>query len=90
MAVKQNAFGIQYPLAAQKVYKSIYVDDGLTGAESIPEAIHLQKQLQELFYKGLRKRNSNEPEVLNHLPAEMKKSQSTQTITQDDQYTKTL
>ena len=95
MAVRQNAmdFGIQYPLAAQKVYEAFYVDDGLTGADSIPEAIHLQKQLQELFQKGgfiLRKWNSNEPEVLNHLPAELKESQSTQTIAEDDQYTKTL
>ena len=77
MAVRQNAmdFGIQYPLAAQKVYEAFYVDDGLTGADSIPEAIHLQKQLQELFHKGgfiLRKWNSNEPEVLNHLPDELK------------------
>ena len=54
MAVRQNAmeFGIQYPLAAQKVYEAFYVDHGLTGADSIPEAIHLQKQLQELFHKG--------------------------------------
>ena len=81
MAVKQNAmdFALQYPLATQKVYKASYVDDGLTGANSIPEAIHLQKQLQELFHKGrfvLRKWNSNEPEILNHLPAELKESQS--------------
>ena len=65
----------------------------LTGADSIPEAIHVQRQLQELFHKGgfvLRKWNSNEPEVLNHLPAELKESQSTQTIAEDDQYTKTL
>ena len=95
MAVRQNAmdFGIQYPPPAQKVYEPFYVDDGLTGADSIPEAIHLQKQLQELFHKGgfvLRKWNSNEPEVLNHLTAELKESQSTQTIAEDDQYTKTL
>ena len=95
MAVRQNAmdFGTQYPLAAQKVYKAFYVNDRLTGADSIPEAIHLQRQLKKLFYKGgfvLRKWNSNEPEVLNHLPAELKESQFTQTIAEDDQYTKTL
>ena len=95
MAVKQNAtdFTLQYPLATQKVYKASYVDDGLTGANSIPEAIHLQKQLQELFHKGgfvLRKWNNNEPEILNHLPAELKESQSIQTIAKEDNYTKTL
>ena len=95
MAVRQNAmdFGIQYPLAAQKLYKAFYVDDGLIGADSIPETIHLQKQLQELFHMGgfvLRIWNSNEPKILNRLPAELKKLQSTQTIAEDDQYTKTL
>ena len=45
MAVKQNAmdFTLQYPLATQKVYKAFYVDNSLTGAESITEAIHLTK-----------------------------------------------
>ena len=94
MAVKQNAmdFALQYPLATQKVYEAFYVEDGLTGADSITEAIHLQKQLQELFHKGgfvLRKWNSNEPEVLNHIPAELKELQSVQTIP-EDHYTKTL
>ena len=67
-------------------------DDGLTGADSIPEAIHLQKQLQELFHKGgfvLRKWNSNELKVYNHIPAQLKEPQSIQTIADDDQYTKT-
>ena len=94
MAVKQNTmdFALQYPLATQKVYEAFYVDDGLTGADSITEASHLQKQLQELFHNGgivLRKWNSNEPEVLNHLPAELKESQSVRTIA-EDHYTKTL
>ena len=31
---------------------SFYVDDGLTGADSVPEAIELQRQLQDLFNKG--------------------------------------
>ena len=51
MAVKQNAmdFTLQYPLAAQKVYEAFYVDDGLTGADSITEAIHLQKNYKNYF-----------------------------------------
>ena len=45
MAVKQNAidYAMQYPLAAKKVNTSFYVDDGLTGANSIQEAIELQQ-----------------------------------------------
>ena len=48
MSIKQNALdhGSKYPLAARAVNESFYVDDGLTGADSIDEAIELQKQLQ--------------------------------------------
>ncbi len=95
MAVKQNAldFALQYPIATQKVHEAFYVDDGLTGADTIPEAIDLQGQLQESFFKGgftLRKWNSNKSVILDHLPTELKESQSIQTIAEDDQYTKTL
>jgi len=68
MAVKQNAEDHvhEFPLAAKAVGESFYVDDGLVGADSVTEAIILQKQLQELFSCGkllLRKWNSNHPEV---------------------------
>ena len=33
----------------RRVNESFYVDDGLTGADTIEEAIELQKQLQDLF-----------------------------------------
>ena len=54
MAVKQNALdhAMEYPLAANSVNTSFYVDDGLTGADSIQDAIELQRQLQDLFAKG--------------------------------------
>ena len=44
MALKQNAINhaIEYPLAAQAVERSFYVDDCLTGANSKEEAIELQ------------------------------------------------
>ena len=50
MSVKQNArdFSAHYPLAAQTVEKSFYVDDCLTGVDTVQEAIELQRQLQEL------------------------------------------
>ena len=95
MALKQNAmdFSLQYPMAVQRVYEAFYVDDGLTGADSIPETIHLQRQLQELFERGgftLRKWNSNNSEILDHLPTDLKEKQPIQTIAEEDQYTKTL
>ena len=69
MAVKQNAldYAVSYPLAARAVEKNFYVDDGLTGASSISEAITLHKELQELFAQAeflLRKWNSSSPQVL--------------------------
>ena len=44
MSLQQNAedLAIEYPLAAKAVYSSFYVDDGLTGADSVEGAITLQ------------------------------------------------
>ena len=50
-AVKQNAIEHQntHAAAAAVVLYSFYVDDGLAGEDSVPEAATLQKELQELF-----------------------------------------
>ena len=95
MALKQNAINhaTQYPLAAQAVEKSFYVDDCLTGADTKEEAIKLQTQLQDLFSCGdflLRKWNSSEPAVLDHLSSELKVAQPTKLMPDQDNYTKTL
>ncbi len=79
MAVKQNAldFALEYPQAAEVVKKCFYVD-GLTGADSVQEAIKLQGQLQDLFSKGgflIRKWNSSDPSVLRHLSPDLKERQ---------------
>ena len=95
MSVKQNArdFSARYPLAAQAVEKSFYVDDCLTGADTVQDAIKLQEQLQELFHKGgflLRKWNTSESTVLQHLSPNLKSSQSIQLLQDTTEYTKTL
>ena len=69
MAVKQNAtdFKAKYPLAAEAVDKSIYVDDCLTGADTFEEAIQLQAELQDFFNEAnllLRKWNSSDTRAL--------------------------
>ena len=72
---------------------SFYVDDGLTGADSVEEAVELQKQLQDLFSQGgflLRKWNSNDPIILQHVAPELKETQVMHTITETETYTKTL
>ncbi len=70
------------------------MDDGLTGADSVDEAIELQKQLQELFLKGgsclLRKWSSSNPIVLEQLPPELKDTPSSHSIPDPSESTKTL
>ena len=95
MSVKQNAldFAMEYPLAVKAVEESFYVDDGLTGADSVDGAIKLQGELQDLFERGgflLRKWNSNNPDVLQHISPELRDSKSTQDISDSGGYTKTL
>ena len=77
MAVKQNAldFAMEHPQAAEVVKKSFYVDNSLTEADSVQEAIELQGQLQDLYAKGgflFRKWNSSNPSVLQHLSTDLK------------------
>ena len=53
---------------------SFYVDDGLTGANSVLEAVTFQKELQELFTQGrllLCKWRSNKSAALRHLPSHL-------------------
>ena len=75
MAVRQNARDLahEYPLAAETVERSFYVDDCLSGADDIKTVITLQRQLQDLFSSGgflLRKWNSSEASVLRDIPSE--------------------
>ena len=95
MSLKQNAldFAIEYPQAKKAVEESFYVDDGLTGADSIQDAIKLQQQLQALFTKGgflLRKWNSSELAVMKLIPDDLKDVNPTHQLPDTDHYTKTL
>ena len=96
MAVKQNAedYTMDYPLAAKVVEEAFYVDDCLTGADSVQEGLKLRRQLQELFAKAgftLRKWNSSNPQILRDVPPELRDEQTSLTITeQSDVYSKTL
>ena len=95
MAVKRNAidYSHEYPMAAEVVQKSFYVDDCLTGAIDSKLALTLQRQLTELFARGgfvLRKWNSNDPSVLEKIPVELRDSCGVHTFPEDSQYSKTL
>ena len=96
MTVKQNAedHQIAFPMAAEVVKRSFYVDDCLTGAESREEGVELCRQLRELFAKGdfiLRKWNSSSPDVLKDVPSSLRDDHNSLTISdQDCIYTKTF
>ena len=95
MAVKQNAsdHALEYPLAAKAVDDNFYVDDGLSGADTVAEAVTLQNQLQQLFGKAdflLRKWNSSSPEVLEQIPSDLRDVQDVSSIPDGQEYSKTL
>lgn len=57
----------QYPLGSKIILRDFYVDDLLTGADTIQEATHLRQQTMSILEKGgfeLRKWASNHLEVL--------------------------
>ena len=95
MAVKQNAidYSHEFPLAAEVVHKSFYVDDCLTGTTDSKSALLLQQQLTELFSHGgfvLRKWNSNDPSVLEKIPEDLRDSCEVHTFSEANKYSKTL
>ncbi|UYV62413.1 hypothetical protein LAZ67_2000471, partial [Cordylochernes scorpioides] len=62
--------GQNYPEASRVTLKDFYVDDLLTGAQTIAEAKELIDQLKDLMKKGgfhLRKWNSNCHEIVSHV-----------------------
>ncbi|XP_022832838.1 uncharacterized protein LOC111360825 [Spodoptera litura] len=62
--------GDKYPLAAAKVLNSFYMDDLMTGSNSIEEGVEICKQMIELLGKGgfaLQKWNSNNQQLLDRL-----------------------
>ena len=77
--------------AAKVVETSFYVDDVLTGADSLEKAIELQRELHDLFSQSgflLRNWNSSDGEVLQHIPSELQDTMSTVAITDPEMYTK--
>ena len=76
MLVKQNALdhNLDYLKAADVVETSLFVDDCLTGAESVDKVIDLHQKLVALLTKGgfiLCKLNSSDPKVMDHIEPEL-------------------
>jgi len=95
MCIKQNAqdLALEYPQAAKAVEDGFYVDDCLTGADTLQDAIELRRQLQELFIRGgftLCKWHSSEPSFLKDLPDHIKDPHSMLISLDTDTNIKTL
>ncbi|XP_031333985.1 uncharacterized protein LOC116163998 [Photinus pyralis] len=63
----------EYPYAARVTLQDFYVDDILSGANSIPQVVQLQKELTNMLKKGgfqLHKWAANKEETLTTIPME--------------------
>ena len=90
---KCNRVRTGVPASSRCYTEMLLVDDCLTGADDPHSALILQQQLADLFTRGgflLRKWNSSDPSVLEKIPQELRDTNRTQTISEVNEYTKTL
>ena len=95
MSLRQNALDLahEFPLASKVVEDNFYVDDCLTGADSIEGAIFLHDELCDLFKRGgflLRKWNSSESAVLQSINPDLRDSTKVLIVSGSEEYTKAL
>ena len=95
MSVRQNVIqlAMKFPKVIKVVKSSFYVDDGLTGADTVDDAVSLQQQLQSAFERGgflLRKWNSSDPIVRDQIPVELRDARRAHGISDANNSTKAL
>ncbi|GFR11351.1 pro-Pol polyprotein, partial [Trichonephila clavata] len=76
-----------FPLASKAALKDFYVDDLMSGANSLSEALELQNQLTQMVSSAglvLRKWASNCSELLNSIDSDMRLSNTSLNIDNDD------
>ncbi|GFR23622.1 integrase catalytic domain-containing protein [Trichonephila clavata] len=76
-----------FPLASKAALKDYYVDDLMSGANSLSEALELQNQLTQMVSSAglvLRKWASNCSELLNSIDSDMRLSNTSLNIDNDD------
>lgn len=77
----------RYPLASKAALRDFYVDDIMTGSDTIEEAIVLHRQLEQLMEAGgfkLRKWAANRSEVLEGIPCSDREIQIPLDITKEE------
>ena len=83
----------EIPRAAEIIGSTFYVDDCLTGASTLDEAISIRKELNDLLEKAcmrLRKWLSNSEDFLSTIPKDLKETEQVQVISVPDQCHKSL
>ena len=86
-------YSSELPQAAQTVHTSFYVDDCLTGADSLEEAISLREGLNDLMSRGcmkLRKWRTSSAALRATIPDELLETESTLLITTPSSHHKAL
>ncbi|XP_062716443.1 uncharacterized protein LOC134291954 [Aedes albopictus] len=85
--------GYTHPIAARVVQEDFYVDDMLSGADTVPKARQLMNEVIELTDTAgftLRKWNSNSPELLSTLPKHLRDERSVLDLDSSSATVKTL
>ncbi len=83
----------QYPAASKAILSSFYVDDFLSGAETVEEASHLRSSLTELLSLArmtLRKWRTNSSDLRNSIPPNLLETEEVQVIQPPAECHKTL
>ncbi|XP_075223878.1 uncharacterized protein LOC142325731 [Lycorma delicatula] len=67
----------KYPQAAKILQRDFYIDDWISGAEDLHQAISLQRDLQALLESGgfqIRKLSTNSSKLLENIPPEFRET----------------
>ncbi|GFV24163.1 hypothetical protein TNCV_4165101 [Trichonephila clavipes] len=76
-----------FPLAFKAALKDFYVDDLMSGANSLSEALELRNQLTQMLSSAglvLRKGSSNRNELLNSIDSDVRLSNASLNIDNND------
>jgi hypothetical protein len=80
----------EHPKAAKLIHNGFYVDDLLSGAPTLTEAIHLQQEVTSILQQAgftLRKWASNSSAFLNNIPEELHETQNLLQLEKDNSVT---
>lgn len=85
--------GEEFPVAADIIESELYVDDCITGAETLEEAVDKREQTNGLLRHAcmdLRKWRTNDPRLLATIPEDLREKETTQLIVSPSDCHKTL